>query len=399
MSAPKDAAEKFAKKKPIPQKVDSKVIDFYNRELWSKGLRVKTLEDLLEAGEVDLEKWYVDTYTQNSWEQNSSEHGLVTLFQVKAKLNRRAPVSVKRVSALPKPIKRAKGRKKKLETALFMPDTQHGFIWGDKHDTLIPLHDYLAIDAFIQLAIKLQPDYLFLLGDHFDGAEWSVKYKGSPRERDTTQPALDVLNWHLVQLRLSCPQAKIIYLEGNHDTRMERAMNVRLEAARHVHQVGSDVEALSLPHLLRLDDKDIHYHGPYGTTYWLWGEIECTHGSSSSIEGEARKATHSRINGHVHRRGVATRTVSTPEGIKRVSIVNPGTLARIDGTVPSATVGKACEDWQQGAALAHFIDGNAHFQILPIEDGLMIYDGEVIRGVDRVAQIARETGWKQLVVR
>lgn len=394
-------AEDFAKEPESATKIEDTPHDYYNRELLSKSERIKTLKALLNECKVDLDVWRVETHTVNSWEQHSTQRGLVTLFQVKAQLVRNAPAAVKPVASIGRKLKLKKRKKTtRVQTALFMPDTQHGFVWGDKHSSLIPLHDYLAIDVFVQMAIRLQPEYIILLGDHADFAEWSTKYKSAPRHKNTTQPTLDVLRWHLLQLRVNCPASKIVWLEGNHDTRIERAFVDRMPQALGIKSHGEKESAMSLPVLLKLSELDIEYHGPYGTPYWLWDEIECTHGSSASIEGEARKATHSRINGHVHRRGHATRTVSTPDGIKRLSIVNPGTLARIDGdVVPSATVGKDVEDWQQGMALCHFIEGNAHFQVIPIEDGLAVFDGEIIRGEDRVKQIAKETGWRQLVLR
>ena len=56
--------------------------------LEAKGTRIKTLEQLLEAAEVDLSVWRVKDYIVNVWEQHSVKKGLVTLYQVKARLER-----------------------------------------------------------------------------------------------------------------------------------------------------------------------------------------------------------------------------------------------------------------------------------------------------------------------
>lgn len=56
--------------------------------LESKGTRIRTLEDLLKAAEVDLTVWQVASYTVNKWEQHSVKAGVVELFQVKARLER-----------------------------------------------------------------------------------------------------------------------------------------------------------------------------------------------------------------------------------------------------------------------------------------------------------------------
>ncbi len=57
--------------------------------LEARGTRIRNLEQLLEAAEVDLDVWFVKSYTVNKWEQNSVRKGLVELFQVKARLERK----------------------------------------------------------------------------------------------------------------------------------------------------------------------------------------------------------------------------------------------------------------------------------------------------------------------
>lgn len=54
-----------------------------------EGKRIKTLEDLLESGNVNLDEWEVTKYVQNKWDQHSAEAGIVELHQVKAWLSRK----------------------------------------------------------------------------------------------------------------------------------------------------------------------------------------------------------------------------------------------------------------------------------------------------------------------
>lgn len=54
----------------------------------AKGVRIKTLDQLLEATEIDLDVWRVKDYTVNTYEQHSVDRGLVTLYQVKARIER-----------------------------------------------------------------------------------------------------------------------------------------------------------------------------------------------------------------------------------------------------------------------------------------------------------------------
>ncbi len=54
--------------------------------LVEEAQRIKTLDQLLDACQVDREAWSVRDYRVNAWEQNSVMGGLITLFQVRANL-------------------------------------------------------------------------------------------------------------------------------------------------------------------------------------------------------------------------------------------------------------------------------------------------------------------------
>jgi hypothetical protein len=58
--------------------------------LEATGTRIRTLEDLLSAANVDLDIWYVERHVVNKWENFSVKFGLTELFQVKAWLKRKA---------------------------------------------------------------------------------------------------------------------------------------------------------------------------------------------------------------------------------------------------------------------------------------------------------------------
>ena len=51
-----------------------------------KSTQIKTLDQLLEAAEVDRDKWEVKDWKSNVWNNFSGAHGLVHLWQVKAQL-------------------------------------------------------------------------------------------------------------------------------------------------------------------------------------------------------------------------------------------------------------------------------------------------------------------------
>lgn len=55
----------------------------------SESERIKTLEQLLEASDVDIDQFDIERYIVNKYDQHSVEKGLVELFQVKAWLKKK----------------------------------------------------------------------------------------------------------------------------------------------------------------------------------------------------------------------------------------------------------------------------------------------------------------------
>lgn len=92
---PIEVAQTPAKdKRPVPGNPDEQRITRDSKEsgdtLEATGARIRTLDDLLKAAEVDLDVWFVERHLVNKWESFSVKHGLTELFQVKAWLKRKA---------------------------------------------------------------------------------------------------------------------------------------------------------------------------------------------------------------------------------------------------------------------------------------------------------------------
>jgi UDP-2,3-diacylglucosamine pyrophosphatase LpxH len=62
-------------------------------EVASESLRIKTLDQLIETGEIDTDIWGIDSYRENSWEgffkKPDGSVGIVQLFQVRAQVVRK----------------------------------------------------------------------------------------------------------------------------------------------------------------------------------------------------------------------------------------------------------------------------------------------------------------------
>ena len=352
-----------------------------------------TLKDLLKACDVDKSIWQVERYVVNKWEvaMKMGETTIVhrPLFQVKAWLVREKPIVVEFPTIQPiNPVNivtpKKKVTSKKEKVALIIPDSQIGFARNFETGVLDPFHDRRALDLCLQMAEKHKPDEIILLGDMLDLPEWSDKFMISPEFYWTTQPAVNELYWWIKELRQHTN--KMVYIEGNHELRMAKAVIKNIIAAYNLKPANEPKKSgLTVPSLLALDELDVTYLGPYPDgEYWLNDNLRISHGqiarkgggkTASAILTDARN---SEIVGHIHRHEMAQKTVHPRNGIKTYVAYSPGTVARIDGVVPAY---QSRNDWQQGMALVHFEDKNGMFQIVPynIHDGKTMADGHMMK--------------------
>ncbi len=365
----------------------------------AKG-RVKSLEDLLKQANVDLDHWRVTRWVANKWESLGKNGATVPLWQVKAWLQRVpewAQDTIKPIYHVPR--RPSKGREHGLKRALIVPDSQNGYKINRRTQEHTALHDRLAWDVAIQAAQRLQPEEIILLGDMLDFAPFG-KYSTEPALHYTTTPTLIELHWWLGQLRLAAPGAKITYLEGNHELRLQRQINDSLKEAAELRPVNDldGPSALSVPRLLALDDLSIDYVDGYpGGEYWLWGKVRAYHGNvvrsggGASTSAVIRGASNHTLFGHVHRTELCAKTTSNSEGHNVIYSMTPGTIARIDGVVPGAT---KRSDWQQGLGVVYMSpEGQIQMNLLSITAGMCILDGAMLQGEDRLNEIRESTGY------
>lgn len=372
----------------------------------------KTLEDLLHTCGVDTVIWEVDRYVVNKWEVAMRIAEQVVhrpLFQVKAWLIRRIPIKqefpvLKPVRAtvrkLPAAVRKrpAAARKRALNKALIIPDSQNGYRRDLNTGKLDPFHDRRAWDICLQVAHTAKPDIIILLGDMLDLPDWTDKFLKSPEFYFTTQPAINELYWWITQLRET--GAQIIYIEGNHEFRLTRAVMTNLISAYNVKPANAPENSdptMSIPHLLGLSELGVEYHGSYPNgEYWLNDNLRCSHGTiartgnADSVKAILRDARNSEIVGHIHRHEYAVKTVHPRKGAKSYVAYSVGTIARIDaGTVPAT---KSKNDWQQAFGIVDYEDGNGLFNITPhsISDGMTVHDGNVVTSRKDIDKILNE---------
>jgi hypothetical protein len=381
-------------------------------EASTKGKRVKTLEDLEIECEIDKDVWKVDRWSSNKWEVGAKDKGtgeirIEPLYQIKAWLTKYIPD--KTVFPVIAPIQVSlpdnTGEvnvvgKSELKCALVIPDSQIGYKRDIDTGKLVPFHDRKAINLTVQIASFLKPDRIIFLGDMIDLPDWTDKFLKSPEFYWTTQPSLIELSYWIACLRSIVPKAEIDYIEGNHENRMNKSIISNLIAAYNLRPTnGMDhYPAMSIPSLLGLKDLNVNYYDNYPKDeVWINNNLRCRHGSiakkggGSTSKAVLKDIFISEIYGHSHRFEYSCKTVRTSKGTETFRIFSPGTLAKIDGSVPSNA---SQEDWQQGLGLVYY--GKYDFDIVPISinDGKCIMNNMILEGKDYTKELVDSTGWK-----
>jgi len=296
--------------------------------------------------------------------------------------------SVKMPTIKVKPSSNAPG----YQTCVILPDMQIGYFRA-RNGELEATHDEAAIEMALAITKSLNPDMIVLVGDNLDFPEFG-KYRLSSAYALTTQASIDRATTLGAQLRTYAPNAKIVWLAGNHE---ERLVNFVLDNAKAAFGIrkGNTPESwpvLSIPYLCRFDDYGVHYVPGYPAgQFWINERLRVIHGTKVRSNGSTAHAylnteKTSVLYGHIHRREWAERSRDDWDGAKTIMAASPGTLARCDGTVPS-TKGSIdldgrpmtiVEDWQQGIGIVTFEPGDGAFwyEQVPFHNGSAFFRGK-----------------------
>lgn len=340
-----------------------------------------SLEEAIKIFKIDTAIWMVDRYVVNRWDVGNG----LSNYQIKIWLKRIPSIKDLPVTA-PKSRMVVNQRvisPKENKLAMIISDAQIGFLKLGTGE-LLPFHDDKALSAAWGLAKRSQPDTIVLLGDMLDLPNWSMKYAQSPEMAGTTQPAINKLYDFIVALRDVCPHASIYYIEGNHEVRLQTALQSMLKEAYGLAAANTDVPLVSIENLLNLKDLGVTYISdyPYGTL-WLNDNIEVFHGTTANSQSGKTtaamlvEAQHIQIIGHSHRLEFAMKTLSTRNGLKHSGVYNAGCLCRIDEAVPSARTRK--NNWQQGLIMINYTNSEQDINCVPIVDGELYWNGIKIK--------------------
>lgn len=287
----------------------------------------------------------------------------------------------------------AKPEKRKYKISLILPDPQFGYRRiGNKLD---PFHDEKALKLARSIAEYVRPDEAIFLGDVLDLAPYG-SYRQEPGFVETVQPAIDRTFEELCVYNALAK--KVVFIQGNHDFRLRKYIEDNARAASSIHvasKKGEDTDPVfSVQNLLRFRELNIEHIDTYPIgAYWINKELKCIHGHVVKQAGLtapflAQKELHSTIFGHIHRIENAHATKDGKDGPTHTQAHSPGTLARIDGAVPSAKTSVGTdghlatyyENWQQGISIV-LSSPDGWFQIdnIPFRDGKAVYDGKTFK--------------------
>jgi len=375
----------------------------------AKG-RIRSVEDLLHAANVDLDNWTISRQVVNKWDAlvrvDDGTTAVEPMFQIKVFLERRLHHFISIVEPIEALPRKAPPRNQADQTMLVLPDAQFGF--RRKGDKLIPFHDRVALDLALKACAILKPDVLVLMGDWLDFPELS-RFTTEPECRYLIQPALIELAWWLQAFMRTAPDhCEAHWVEGNHEFRLRNSLlEHQAGALADITPIGEDLQAqgapaLSVERLLCLDKLGIQYHAPYGKPLWLWGNIMVHHGhvvrsgggkTVSSILAANSTQCH-QIVGHIHRREVCSKTVlkTGGDGYQTFTAMSNGCLCSLTPGVVPAGRGRPGVDWQHGLGVVYKTKDSVHLHSIPIENGVAVIEGQIIKGSPDLGEIKKATG-------
>jgi predicted phosphodiesterase len=221
-------------------------------------------------------------------------------------------------------------------------------------DFHIPFQDKDAVDCFIDKAIELQPEAIVINGDLLDFYRLSKFAKGEGRN-----PMEEIIEAQTILkvLRTKCPNSKIFYPIGNHESRLEK----------YIYDKAPEIISIVDNFYELLKCKDIEVQGCHKVIFN--NEFICKHGSIVSQKAgqtaikEMERSYTSGATGHTHR----LIKYITRKAEKKFVWLETGCLCTMK---PEYMLEP---DWQQGFALVEFRKGKLYkADVFEIENGKVL---------------------------
>lgn len=280
-----------------------------------------------------------------------------------------------------------------FKTCVVVPDIQFGF-FRNRDGVLEATHDEDAISVALSIIANLKPDLIVCVGDNLNLPEMG-KYVTYPSYALTTQATIDRATVFCAEMRTAAPNARIVWLAGNHEERMPKYIVQNATAAYGLRRGNAPDSwpVLSVPFLCRMDEFGVEYRPGYpASDIWVNKKLRIIHGdrvkssgSTAHVYLNAEKS--SVIYGHIHRIEMALKTREDYDGPRTIMAASPGCLARINGAIPSTKGGVNLdgrpltrhENWQQGLGVVTYEDSGDHkfsYEVSPIYSGWAMFRGK-----------------------
>lgn len=358
-------------------------------QVFCRSRSIKTLDSLIEAANIDLDKWEITKHVINKWDVTTSEAITYENWQVKAWLARREPIEIMpdiQPMVVPLSHLEAPRQKNKRNRCKDMPyrvmaifDPHFGFDKDPRTQELIPYHNNDILQLALDIYAHNNFNAIVFGGDILDCNEWSNHFIQRPEFRQTTQPALFEASKWLGSFVKTKPNNDVIVLRGNHDDRIERYIISNLaEIYKLVPGDNPESEPLmSFSNLLGLKRMGIKYQDKfvYGDTKIVHGDIARKGGGSTARAHLDNKAINI-VFGHVHRRELVTERKSTEnDKIKNIFSMCPGCVCYTDGRVPGS---KETDNWQNGIGVLTFLKNKCiGHEIIKIDNNKTFYNDKL----------------------
>lgn len=328
--------------------------------------------------------WEIQGFRGNSWDAQTKD-GQSRLFSGRATFVRRVPVVCEWPAVSPV---RMSGKVKfgqpkagkDIRRAIVIGDAQVGFKRNLDTHKVETLHDMRAFACASSAIRAIKPDVLVMLGDMLDLPDWSDHFVQSPEMALTTQMSINWLAAWIFSVRRFFGNG--VYIEGNHEKRIVRAIITNTASAHKLRPANlpDAPPLLSVEAMLRLKELGVDYVGGYPRgEYWLNENFCIVHGTvigarSGQTAMKMLESPRSTVmQGHVHRIESAHVTAHALGKSVTYGAHSIGTLARIDGAVPSNA---AKENWQNGFAVVEYNDKLFQVHHVNIFGGRMILNGK-----------------------
>lgn len=332
--------------------------------------QIRTAEDLIEAANVDLNKWEVTDSKVRTWSVPMKVDGEPKVLQMwYVGINLKKPITERLpVRSL---VINAPNIKKKIAKTGSISSVHYS-------DCHFPHHDDRTLNILYQVLDDISPEIVVDHGDTLD-CEQISKYPKDPYNRTSLSDEVKMAARHIGTVHNITPNAHHIWLEGNHEDRLRRVIwdLADKRTAGELLTLPNVKEVLSWESMLGLDSIGWEVVN-YPNTKILFNRLVLAHGSKVRAQSAASaKAEHdqygkSGISGHTHRMGSYYHTDFNGPQVW----IELGMMGRIRNEYV------AHANWQQGFCVISWNSDRTRFGVEPINvhDGKAFFRGRIYDG-------------------